>query len=246
MWSVVKALRAALSFGPSQRPFEPYARALEVHHTRGWPSYCYVRYPNGAATRRSSRMGFTAARSRVTLEETALAACQGRVLDVGAGAGRHALLLQERGLAVTALDCEPRCVDLMRARGVHDTRLGDIFEFRDGPFDTVLFVESTVGLVGTITKLMELLEHLKPLLNDGGRVILDSASPIGAFTHGIGYPGCVELQLVFRLSRGESFPWLYVDYDVLAACADARGYSPRLLLTIPDRREYAAILTKRS
>jgi len=61
------------------------------------------------------------------LEEAALDLCRGRVLDAGAGAGCHALALQERDLAVCAIDIAPEAVEVMRMRGVRDARYADIF-----------------------------------------------------------------------------------------------------------------------
>ena len=42
---------------------------------------------------------------------------QGPVLDLGAGAGRASLYLQDRGLAVTAIDASPGAVQVCRRRG---------------------------------------------------------------------------------------------------------------------------------
>ena len=52
------------------------------------------------------------------LEQKALKLAQGRTLDVGAGAGCHSLILQEKGIDVTAIDISPLSVDTMRERGV--------------------------------------------------------------------------------------------------------------------------------
>ena len=51
------------------------------------------------------------------LERLALDLCQGRVLDVGAGAGCHTLALQERGLKVTSIDISRLSTQVRQLRG---------------------------------------------------------------------------------------------------------------------------------
>ena len=59
------------------------------------------------------------------IERKALDMAKGRVLDVGAGAGCHSLVLQERGLDVTAIDISPLSVETMKERGVKKALLQD-------------------------------------------------------------------------------------------------------------------------
>ena len=101
-------------------------------------------------------------------ERALLDACTGRVLDVGAGAGAHALCLQRRGHAVTALDVDPDCVRVMTARGVVDARCGTLADMDDGPFDTLLFAMHGIGLAGDLPGLHWLLAECWRLLAPGG------------------------------------------------------------------------------
>ena len=51
------------------------------------------------------------------IEQEALKASRGSILDVGGGAGCHSLALQAMGKAVTAIDISPLAVATMRERG---------------------------------------------------------------------------------------------------------------------------------
>ncbi len=65
------------------------------------------------------------------LELKALELCKGHVLDVGAGAGSHALILQERKFKVTGLDISKTAVAIMKQRGVKDAVEQNIFDLKD-------------------------------------------------------------------------------------------------------------------
>ncbi|HET6614993.1 MAG TPA: methyltransferase domain-containing protein [Dehalococcoidia bacterium] len=60
------------------------------------------------------------------LDRWACDAVRGHILDIGAGAGRHALFLQERGHDVTALDTSHGAVTVCEARGVSKVFEGTI------------------------------------------------------------------------------------------------------------------------
>jgi SAM-dependent methyltransferase len=55
---------------------------------------------------------------------------RGRVLDVGSGAGRHALHLQDRGHDVVCIDNSPLALEVCSRRGVHETREMSVYQGR--------------------------------------------------------------------------------------------------------------------
>ena len=101
---------------------------------------------------------------------------RGRVLDVGAGAGRVALHLQERGHDVVTIDVSPLAIDVCRRRGVRDARVL-AFEDVDGalaPIDTVVMFGNNFGLFGGAAKARRILRRLHRVVADGGRIVAES------------------------------------------------------------------------
>ena len=96
------------------------------------------------------------------------------MLDIGAGAGRACLALQERGHDVLALDTSPAAVRVCRKRGVRDTFTGtvhDLADGRPGPFDTFLLLGNNLGLLGTPQTAPGFLAALTALSSPDARVV---------------------------------------------------------------------------
>ena len=89
--------------------------------------------------------------------------------------GAHALVLQERGHQVTALDPIPEAVRIMQERGVDDAREGALFELPSGEiYDTVILLMNGVMIAETLSGLDRLLAAAATVLEPRGALILDS------------------------------------------------------------------------
>ena len=169
------------------------------------------------------------------VERLALELCRGRVLDVGAGVGRHSLALQERGMAVTALEPHRETVAILRGRGVRDVRRGTLADFAaehatsgEPGFDTVLLLMNGLGLAGTLGGLAPFLADAAAVLARGGQVLADSTDlrmGRGARRPDDRYIGELVLQVEYDGMRGDPFPYLFVDPETLAREATAAGWS---------------------
>ena len=163
-----------------------------------------------------------------------LSHARGRVLDFGAGAGQHALALQERGLEVTAIDISPRAAALCRERGVRDAQVMDGMRmtFDDACFDTVVMLGNNLGIAGTPDGLRELLGSLRRIVRPGGQILAEFNDHTATHdpTHlryqqwnaARGrYPGSIRLRLEYRGACGPEFDWLLVTLsDLKAICAE--------------------------
>jgi len=167
------------------------------------------------------------------LELQALALCNGAVLDIGAGAGSHALALQKRGLSVTAMDISPMAATIMQQRGVEDVVVSDIFDFNGKQYDTLLLMMNGIGLCGTLNRLRAFLQHASQLLKPGGQLIFDS-SDIAYLYNGHppltgDYYGELWYKYQYKGKKGDWFKWLYIDKDTLQDIAISEGWSCQVL-----------------
>ena len=145
------------------------------------------------------------------LEQRALQLATGTILDVGAGAGCHALALQRLGKTVTAIDISPLAVKTMQERGVKDVLEQDFFKL-NGQYDTILMLMNGIGIVGTISRLPAFFMQVDALLAPGGQVLFDSSDICYLFEDedGIidltgveGYYGEMTYQMQYRGVKGE-------------------------------------------
>jgi SAM-dependent methyltransferase len=112
-------------------------------------------------------------------ERRAMRHVRGRVLDIGCGAGRVALHLQDRGHEVVAVDESPLAVEVARQRGVRDARVLALSEVDRslGMFDTVLLLRNNIGLAGDGRSTPPLLRRLARLTSARARIFTDSVDP---------------------------------------------------------------------
>jgi SAM-dependent methyltransferase len=112
-------------------------------------------------------------------ERAAMRFVRGRVLDVGAGAGRVCLHLQRRDVEVVAIDSSPGAVDCARRRGVRDVRLLDIAAVDEtlGSFDTIIFLGQNFGMLGSMRRGKQLLRRLNRVATERGRIVAELHDP---------------------------------------------------------------------
>lgn len=115
------------------------------------------------------------------LEQKALQLAKGKVLDVGCGAGSHALYLQENGLDVKAIDISPKAVETCLLRGIKNVELIDILDLKEETFDTILLLMNGTGIFKELKQTAKYLEHLKTLLAPNGQILIDSSDIIYLF-----------------------------------------------------------------
>ena len=186
------------------------------------------------------------------LERMALDRSDGKVLDIGAGAGSHALHLQKKGLEVTAMDISPGAADTCRKRGVQNVLNLDLWDLKEGSFDTILLLMNGMGICGKLNRIPELLEHLEKLLSPGGQILADSSDIIYMFENELGevmlsadhYYGEVTFDVIYKDEHSGEFPWLYVDFHNLRFLAESVGFACELLQE-GEHYDYLARLSRK-
>jgi 2-polyprenyl-3-methyl-5-hydroxy-6-metoxy-1,4-benzoquinol methylase len=162
----------------------------------------------------------------------------GRILDVGAGAGRHALELQQLGHEVVPLDVSPGAIEVCRDRGVDKLFLGTTEDLvREGPelFDAVILLGQNLALLESPQASGPFLDSLRSLLKPDGMVIgntLDvyqTEDPTHLAYHKMNRergrsPGQLTLRIKFEGVVGGWFDYLFLSPTELDDVAERAGW----------------------
>jgi len=180
-------------------------------------------------------------------EARAIKGLSGRVLDVGAGAGRHSLVLQNRGCDVVALDVSPGAVQVCQQRGVHHTFLGTVFDLLETgvePFDALILMGNNLALLQSPAKARGVFDAMRELLLPGGVIVGTLRDPyLTDDPDHLAYhesnraagrpPGQVRLRFRHRRVATEWFNLLFLSPEELAELA-ARSSWEIIDVTRPD------------
>jgi hypothetical protein len=185
------------------------------------------------------------------IERKALNMAMGKTLDVGAGSGCHSLVLQDRGINVTAIDISPLSVETMKERGIKKVYEQDFFSL-EGQFETILMLMNGIGIMGTLERMPVFFRLLDKILAPGGQVLCDSSDICYVFETDDGiielpddmdYYGELSFRMQYKDTIGEPFNWLYIDADTLRQKAEENGYAVEVLAE-GNHYDYLARITK--
>jgi SAM-dependent methyltransferase len=188
-------------------------------------------------------------------DQWALDRLSGHVVDVGAGAGRASLVLQQRDQPVLALDTSPGAIEVCRRRGVRQTFHGcleDLAGQTDQRFDRFLFLGNTLGLMGAPDRVAGFFGTLESLSRPGAMVVGGGLDPYptGVPEH-LAYheynrrqgrlAGQVRLRTRYRAWATGWFDVLWLSVPELTGLAGSAGWRVTDVLPGPL---YAAALTR--
>ncbi len=189
----------------------------------------------------------------------AFGSLNGRVVDIGVGAGRHALEAQRMGHHVVGIDPSGGALEVCRARGLRETARLAIDQMPDlghGGFDTVLLLGQNLALLGAGAEGVDRLRMLRDQTRPGATIIGDCISlPRRAVDEAAAQgndenetkTGHESLQVRLRVRwRRYATDWstyTYTGVDALARMCFEGGWELRDVRSDPG--EYTAVICRR-
>ena len=188
------------------------------------------------------------------LEQKALKLAKGKILDVGCGAGSHALYLQENDFEVLAIDISANAIETCKLRGINNAVVLNLLEIDTTlKFDTIYLLMNGTGIFGKLKNIDQYLSKLKELLTPTGQILIDSSDIVYMFDEDedggkwipmySDYYGELIFNVSYKGEQEEPFDWLYLDYNTLQNACIAQNLNCELV-TEGDHFDYLARITK--
>jgi len=190
-------------------------------------------------------------------QQEAIRYVRGRVLDIGCGAGRHSLYLQERGHDVLGIDLSPKAIEVCRQRGLKRAQVLPITQVNSklGRFETILMLGNNFGLFGNRRRARWLLrQRFHALTSAYARILAETLDvhrtddPVHLAYHERNrqrgrMAGQIRLRIRYKTARTPWFDYLMVSPAELEGILTGTGWRVSQFINADDGR-YVAVLEK--
>ena len=222
-------------------------QAIYDFHKKEKQSKLWIFDQFGQKTEMDTGIYFRSFTQMPEIEQKALQLCEGKTLDIGAGAGSHSLYLQNKGLEVLALDISELCIKTIQERGVKHTVTTDFFDWKTHEkFDTILLLMNGIGICEDIFGFPIFLDRAQKLLNPNGQIVFDSSDIVYMFEEDEfpedKYYGEFVCAYGYKRQKTDWFSWLYLDFDTMQQIASNKGWKAEKIKE-DDHYHYLARLT---
>lgn len=193
------------------------------------------------------------------LERRAIEFAAGRILDVGCGAGRHALYLQKKGFDVTGIDNSLGAVKVCKLRGLKKASvrpIRDVDKFKANSFDTIQMFGNNFGLFGSFETARLILEKFSRITAPDAQIIAQSRNPYQTSEpEHLEYlrlnkrrgrmSGQLRIRARFGRTIGEWFDYLFVSPAEMRKILKDTDWQIKEFIE-PEAASYFAVISKKS
>jgi SAM-dependent methyltransferase len=192
------------------------------------------------------------------LEHRAIGFATGRILDIGCGAGRHALYLKENGFDVTGIDNSSGAIKVCKLRGLKKALvrpISEIDKFKPNSFDTIQMFGNNFGLFGSFETARLILKKFARITTPDAQIIAQSRNPYQTIEpehlqyHRLNKQrgrmgGQLKMRVRFGKSIGEWFDYLFVSPEEMQNILKDTDWQVKEFIE-PEAASYFAIINKR-
>lgn len=243
--------------GSHHRDQDPLGAVLRACF-EGRDDYGIIERDYGYVEAHSMRTFFTGPEAWQPYVHDALALARGRVLDIGCGAGRHAIHLQTKGFEVTGIDVSPGAIEVARRRGLADARvlsIENLSRLEVNDYATVLLLWNNFGLLGSPLRAKVLLDLLDALTTPDAVILAASRDPYALVgdehdelrrenrSRGR-WSGQIRMRFRYRTLVGPWYDYLTVSEEEMGEVLAGTPWCMRRVLQ-GSGAEYVAVLEKR-
>ena len=207
---------------------DAYGQQLLAQFNQGNPTAEFIeRDDNYLDTGSEAGLYFSEFEQWSPLEQQAVKRAAGRILDIGCGAGRHSLYLEQKGFDVTAIDNSVGAIEVCKLRGLKNAivkPVADVDEFESDSFDTILMMGNNFGLFGDAENAKLILKKLSRITSKKAQIIAQTLNPYNTgnpehleyleFNRRRGrMPGQIKIRVRYGKIVGNWFDYLFVSPD---------------------------------